>query len=80
MKPCRCTPPVEDPRFRAHLATHGICLFSVGHTTQEAIRNLALHAQKDRIPRYLWTEAWVENMRGLLLREVELGELQEALA
>ena len=80
MKPCRCLPPVEDPRFRAHLASVGICLYSVGHTVEEAIRNLALHAKKDRIPRRAWHEAWVEDMRGLMVRDVELRELKEALA
>jgi len=77
MKPCRCLPPVEDPRFRAYLATGGMGIYSPGHTVEEAIRNLARHAKRDRIPRRSWADAWVEDMRGKLVREDALADLLE---
>jgi hypothetical protein len=75
MRPCRCISAVAEPQYRAHLGTGGICIFALGRTEEQAIRNLALHAKRDRIPRRSWVEAWIETMRGELVREVALTDL-----
>jgi len=64
MKSCNCTPPVSDPKFRAHIATGGICIFSPGRTIDEALANVKAHAKKDKIPKPRWAEVWVENLDG----------------
>ena len=64
MKPCKCTPPVADPRFEAHIMTGGIGIFSRGHTVDEAVANVRKHAKKDRIPQREWRSCWVQQMNG----------------
>lgn len=62
MKPCNCTPPVKDPRFKAFIATHGIGVWSAGSTIEDAIENVKKHAKKDGIGKRKWVWCWVEKM------------------
>ena len=69
MTSCNCIPAVKNPRFRANLATGGICIYAVGETQEDALRNLARHAAKDGIPRSQWAEVYLETMTGELVRD-----------
>ena len=62
MKGCNCTPPVEDPRFEAHIMTGGIGIWSRGHTIEEAVENVRRHAKRDRIAKRDWVDCWVHRL------------------
>lgn len=64
MKPCKCTPLVADPRFKAYIETGGIAVYSPGRTIEDAIENVKRHAKKDRIPQRDWRACWVEEIDG----------------
>ena len=67
MKPCGCLPAIDDPKFVAHIATGGICIYANGQTIQHAIDRVRQHAKHDKIPESRWIDIWVEDMNGCLV-------------